>query len=377
MPILILGAIVITLFVIGVSLLLKGYMNTPNPATVVPLEKLIQTQNDLHASQAETVKLKLQMDTLALKIDEMKTQLTEAKKREEIITAMRIKENENLEKIHALEMDLNFLSQKADQQAQEAIEVINLLRAESEQFKKELAQRSAVDPAEIEKLNNEIQTLHTQLQERDVSIKKIEDEAVKKIEVTFSAQIQQLTDELTKAQAQINQLNTANQKLTAELEPLRQELTTMQETAAKLKDSQAPAVPTEAAGAESKAAASAEIQKLTDELTKAQSDSRKQIEEAQAQIKQLTADLAASREAFTQAKQKQEAAIVSVPPVEAATNWIKEKEQLESQLKKLQDINKHLIEKEKILQLELTKSRMRVIGLERIWEDFKSQSPKP
>lgn len=43
----------------------------------------------------------------------------------------------------------------------------------------------------------------------------------------------------------------------------------------------------------------------------------------------------------------------------------------EDELEKLREMNKHLIEKEKILQYELTKSRAQTLGLERICEDFK------
>ena len=40
---------------------------------------------------------------------------------------------------------------------------------------------------------------------------------------------------------------------------------------------------------------------------------------------------------------------------------------------KLKDFNQHLIEKEKILKYELTKSRAQSLGLEKICEDFKIQ----
>ena len=47
--------------------------------------------------------------------------------------------------------------------------------------------------------------------------------------------------------------------------------------------------------------------------------------------------------------------------------------QLQAEIETLKKFNTHLIEKEKFLQYELTKSRAQAIGLERLCEDFKGQ----
>jgi chromosome segregation ATPase len=49
------------------------------------------------------------------------------------------------------------------------------------------------------------------------------------------------------------------------------------------------------------------------------------------------------------------------------------KADLETELKKIKDFNARLLEKEKMLQYELTKNRAQALGLERICEDFKIQ----
>jgi len=55
------------------------------------------------------------------------------------------------------------------------------------------------------------------------------------------------------------------------------------------------------------------------------------------------------------------------------TQMHEKQRELELNVKKMKKFNAHLIEKEKILQYELTKSRAQSIGLEKICEDFKIQ----
>ncbi len=53
--------------------------------------------------------------------------------------------------------------------------------------------------------------------------------------------------------------------------------------------------------------------------------------------------------------------------------WDKEKDEVLSEFKKVSEFNKYLLEKEKLLQYELIKSRAQTIGLEKLCEDFKVQ----
>ena len=48
-------------------------------------------------------------------------------------------------------------------------------------------------------------------------------------------------------------------------------------------------------------------------------------------------------------------------------------EALKSELAKIKELNDQIREKEKVLQLELTKARAQSVGLEKICEDFKEQ----
>ena len=57
-------------------------------------------------------------------------------------------------------------------------------------------------------------------------------------------------------------------------------------------------------------------------------------------------------------------------------SWSQEKKQLEQHLRQLKDFNTNLLEKEKMIQMELTKSRTQAKGLEKICEEFKRQLEK-
>ena len=46
---------------------------------------------------------------------------------------------------------------------------------------------------------------------------------------------------------------------------------------------------------------------------------------------------------------------------------------IEAQISKLKELNEFLTRKDKMLQTELTKSRIKALGLERICADFKTQ----
>ena len=57
-------------------------------------------------------------------------------------------------------------------------------------------------------------------------------------------------------------------------------------------------------------------------------------------------------------------------------SWSQEKKQMEQHLRQLKDFNTHLLEKERMIQMELTKSRTQAKGLEKICEEFKRQLEK-
>lgn len=364
MTLLILAIIVVTLFVIGVSLLLKGYVSTPNPATVVPVEKLVKTQNDLNTTREHELKLKLQIDALVLKLDEAKTQLDEAKKLQKVISTLRIQETDYQGKIRSLEMDLTFLSQKADTQAQEAIDAILLLKGTTDSLKIDLAQKPIVDPVELDKLRADNQALQAQLQEKAAAVKQLEDQ-VGSVQKQWETKLAEATEAMSRLSAE-------HQRLKDDTTPLAAKLAQLEQEAASSKGNTETQL----------TAANAKIESLTGELTKLQEDQQRQVEEAKAQIEQLTQQLAASQLALAESRRSDEtfkkmSAPAAALAVQAAAPGAAPKPDLEGQISKLKNINTHLLEKEKVLQLELTKSRMRIVSLEQILEDLKAHRPMP
>ncbi len=120
-------------------------------------------------------------------------------------------------------------------------------------------------------------------------------------------------------------------------------------------------------------------QSLQEEINKAK---QRALSDASEEKRKLANDLTAMEEKMAFSKITYEQKIIdlnselykikSTMPAEG-TGTAQQVESLEAELKKLKDTNSHLLEKERTLVYELSKSRAQAAGLEKICQDFKRQ----
>lgn len=314
----ILGFLAIVFFVVGVSLLWNGYRSVPSPEKIVPRQDLNTAEENFKAAKAETEKLRQQLTALTVEFDQTRTKLAEAEKNVQALKESRAQILKSQSRIEGLERDLNFLMQKADTQAVEAVDLITRLGAENENLQKAVKDAlAAANPQEIERLTEENQKLKIQLEGFAGKVGELEAQA---------ADQAGMNGKLQEAQAEKTGLSDENAALKAQLV----------EVGEKIRGAQA-------------------------DHEKVQAGYAAQLEQLQAAINRLQAENAALKEKAV--------AVAAAPP----ETWQNEKDELEKELQGLRKSHTVLLEKEKILQFKLVQSRARATGLEKICEGFKYQ----
>lgn len=308
--ILILCLFIVFTFVVGVSLLFRGYFILPDSAKIAPASDLQKAQEDLKLANAETEKLRAQANTLAVQLEEMKGKLTWA---EENVKALEeaLKETEQTQsRLEQLEKDLTFLSQKADSQASGAIEVITSLAAERESL-----QNAPVKTEDLNNLTDENQKLKIQIDGYASKVKEMEAvvAASKEADVKLASVQQELKKVRLENEEKIVQANAALVKLNSEIELLNAQITEKDER----------------------------IKKFAQDLLMSRQETavvQKQIEEFKS-TQQLTS--------------------------------VAQGEDLQKQIEHLQAVNQHLQDKEKILIFKLAQARAQALSFEKVCEEFK------
>jgi chromosome segregation ATPase len=399
---------VILAFVVGVSLLLSGFSSLPKGKTA-PAGEFEKTQASLKAANDETEKLRAQSNTLAVQLEEMKGKLSWA---EDNVKALEDTLNESSAagaKLEQLEKDLTFLSQKADSQAREAIDVITRLAAETEVLKLQssaAASAPTADPSEIAAMKDENQKLQIQLDGYASKVKDLE------TAVAAAQEAGAKYADVTKMNTQFVEENTVLKKSLSELED---KIKTAQVQAEQFKAEQAQAVvqlqnkinelgaaaatvvvaPVES---EDLVRSSAQVGQLQEELQRVRLETEEKIVQANAalvkmnsemetlnaqindkdsRLKKLNEDLYSTREELSvslrtvhELKQLPAASVVSS---EVSESLILEKAELQKRLAELGAANQRLLDKEKILTYKLAQSRAQALNLERLCDELKEK----
>ncbi len=316
--IIILAVFVILTFVVGVSFLFGGYCVLPDNSKLAPLPEFQKAQADLKLANAEMEKLRQQANTLAVELDGMKDKCHWAEENVKNLEALSKQGSQAQMRIDQLEKDLSFLSQKADSQAQEAIDVITRLAAEGEALQNAFSQNNnAAKTEDLNNLTDENQKLKIQVEGYAGKVKDLEVLAASCAEdkSKLLAVEDQLKEIRVRSEEQIVQANAALVKFNSDIELLNTQITEKDE-----------------------------------------------------RIKKFSQELLASR---------QEAALFlkGIDDLKAVqkTVSISHSEDLDKQLEQLQAANQHLRDKEKMLTFKLAQARAQAMSFERICEEFKCQ----
>ncbi len=302
-------------FVVGVSLLFRGCFMLPDSAKLASSSDLQKAQADLKLANAETEKLRGQANTLAVQLEEMKGKLSWA---EENVKALEeaLKDGEQVQsRLEQLEKDLTFLSQKADSQANGAIEVITSLAAERESLQNAVSQNATVKTEDFNNLTDENQKLKIQIDGYTSKVKEMEAllAASKEADVKLASVQEELKKVRLENEEKIVQANAALVKLNSEIELLNAQITEKDER----------------------------IKKFSQDLLMSRQETavvQKQIEEFKS-TQQLTS--------------------------------VAQGEDLQKQIEQLKVVNQHLQNKEKILIFKLAQARAQALSFEKICEEFK------
>ena len=340
---LIIALVAIIFLIAGFAFLITGYRESPAADTVVSTGALDVIKGELSAAQEREKKLKLQLDSLAVAVDEAKGKGEELQKFEREVQSIKSQEEGYRTKIVQLEGNLSFIREKADTQAKESIEAINTLTLENARLKTDLELNAAMARQEsaeqiakaqeiVDRIQQENDTLKSGVQGMMVKINEIEKEFLNKKHGQNSpiSQAALAENELRLAEsiAQIGQLHDR-------LESLNDQIVANDEKIKSLEESLAV--------------------------------SQQEVQQAQARLDELKRDAAA---------QPQRLPLESGAEMEMHHLWAEEKEEFQSNLNRLQEMNEYLIEKEKKLQLELTKARTQSLGWQKIYQEFKAQVEK-
>lgn len=362
--------IVVIAFLLGVTFVYRGISAKPQ----VALEDFEKVKDELTASRQNEGRLKADLESANKEIALVKKTLAEAhsslQKSQEDLAAVQDNEKSFKSKVRELEEKLTALYTKADTQAKNALELISALRVENEALKQKTetpppaSSQPAPDPEAVQALTKEAEALKTQSQELSAKVQQLEQElaaqksesekqlaeanqAIESLKVQPAAAAAPasapvpVADDIGKAD--LENLRSENEQFKAQVTEGLEKIKELENTVEKLKAhpvSAAPAVPSETDLAERAA-----LKRTNEELSA-------QLEQMKKAVEQLKADNAA----------------FAARPKESAAS-----PELEAQLAKLKELNEFLTRKDKMLQVELTKSRVKALGLERICADFKTQ----
>jgi len=338
----------VTLFVVGIAFIYRGYVNTPRPEEIVPSAELERTRAQLSQAQEEEGKLKQQLDTLAVQLEQTQSELGDAQKSDQELRELKAKEQDILAQMTKMKADLGLVAAKADSQAQKAIAVINALLAEKEELEAEVKKAdSKIDPEDVAQLNTDNQQLKDRVQESLDKIKELESALVQAQEQAEKARTQEGQT--------VQDLENENQSLK---EGLLQINSRIAEVEAEFQGRQA-------GESQSVAQASAYLEEL--------SSTKTEIESLRQEIAALQGDKDRYEQKVRELETRPPVTVpgAGTPPADTA-RILREKEELENGIRQLKEVNRHLMEKEKKLSFELGRSRTQALGLQKICQGLKN-----
>jgi len=398
---------VIVAFVVGVSFLFRGYIGLADAGKTAPLADLEKAHSDLKVANTETEKARAQANTLAVELDEMKGKLTWAQGNVKSLEDTLRKSSQAYARIEQLEKDLTFLSQKADSQAREAIDVITQLAAETEVLKLQSAVPSPAgdlfSSVDVKVITDENQKLKIQVDGYTSKVKDLEaavvaaqDEGAKYVNVTqtnsqFSQEnvvlkknLAELEEKIKVAQGEAEQFTVQQAKAVDELQAKIAQLETQPPAVVSTPVESAPKVPAVNIAASEDELRRVRIQseemivQANSALVRLNSDVEmltSQIADKDTRIKKLTEDLFSTRDELSVSLRTvnelklSPSAKVSYPVIPDA-----ERDELQKRFDDLAAVNQRLLDKGKILTYKLAQSRAQALSLERLCDELKQSS---
>jgi len=343
--VIIIALISVVFFVVGISLLFKSYRDIPSASKLVPDQDHARVTQELEKTRNESQQLKQQLDMLAVELDETRQNLQQSEQKGKAYDDLKAKESEYEDKIQQLQHDLNFLYSKADQQASRAVDALNELDVQKKHIQDDLA------------------SLDQKMQEAPIDDLKAEREALQKQLEETLAKTQALESERDQLQALVNQEQEKNQNMDKQKDDRRQVL------AGHIKQLHT------------------RIKEFESGLTDMLRLKEQQFQNAQTQVRQLNQSLQTLKKQEADNEQKiqelqesiakQAAAAVAesgnVPMGRRSTRRQEVPAGADAEIQRLKNKNAVLTEKESRLMFELTKSRAKVMGLEKLCRDMRQQ----
>jgi chromosome segregation ATPase len=367
-------------FVLGLILVLKG-SSRPAPSLApdpVVGQDLVRVKEELQAAQAQDSHLKAQLDTLAVELQQAQEKAQAALTLEEGMARLRQDGRDKERLIGSLENDLQFLKQRADGQAREAIGALEMLQAREAELQSRIFDlQSRFDEEEYRRLKEENRQLREQVPELQRRLNEGAGRAAE-VETEYEGRLARSQQEAGRARGEMAEFQQGLRQLIERIAEADRELEVLKEAS----DDKARrhAVEISAQDARSRD----EISRLKSELVTLQDAMRENHSAASAleeQLKREREQLAAAR-ARVEELQAQTRAVPAPRsvPVPSGEEWqLKEEIQriqtekagLEQRLGELDRENAFLTKKEQLMQAELIRNRTEALGLKRICEGFR------
>jgi len=342
MIIFVLALISVVLFVVGISFLLKSYRDIPAASKLVSDQDYARVTQELKASRDDSQQLKQQLDTLAVQFDQTHQDLLQMKQQGKDFEDLKARESEHQEKIRRLQHDLDFLCSKADRQADRAVTVLQALDQEKKRIQDDLtALDQKMQAIPFEELKAEKETLRQQLEENRVKIQSLESER------------DQLKEFVDQQRDKTQDKREHHQKLMNGIKKLHQQ-----------------------------------IKRFETHFNDMLASKERQLRSAESQVKQLGTSLATLNDQLAENQEKireleaalatksavaSPEALLSISASSSRAGEAADASDLKAELQRLQKENALLTEKESMLMFELTKSRAKVMSLEKICRDMRKQ----
>lgn len=378
-------------FVVGVSFVLKATVSAPDMDKVVSRKDYDQVQQDLQKILNDEQGLKQQLDLMAVELEDSRQKAASGEEVSRQVDALRKRDEEYQLMIQQLKGQLEFLSQKADDQARKAIEVIQTLDSQRQTLKEELDHLDqSIPPEHIEALQKERALLQEQITANQQRIAQLEQELTESQKKSsddlgqasaeaqrlraenfaFQEGIQRMTEKIARVKAEVDEIRVQKEQ---ELSEAKEMIVHLQQEKS-ISSSESPTM-------------GLEIERLEQEVRRIQTESQQRLEDAHGhieslkeQIRRLNEEIALNRvrrdELELALKQSHEGLTRSDGrgvDREQIGRLEEENKQLEEQFQELKLSNQFLKDKEGLLSEELLKSQTQAMGLQKICEEFQKE----
>ena len=383
-------------FIIGVGLVYRGMAHSPDIENVVAKDEFVNVQTRLQQIQQEEHGLKLQLDTMALELQNARVKAEEGerlKTETEIfkkdVDSLRERDRRHQEMIEQLKDNLSFITNRADEQAQKALEVIEALNSKNKKLQTEMQDAlSRISGQDIDTLKTEREDLQRRFEENLKKIDGLESEL---------RQVQEKSNqERVEAGALIEKLTLQNktfeegiQGITSKISILEQELINAQEekdrqlqNAKELIDQlrrEQQQLKEQGNNPEDLRVLENEIARLKDESEGRLTVARQDVNRLENEVTRLQREIESNqqqRSALQYRIDENEQGVSNMTGDDAKPRreqWLDEKQVMDKELSELRETIEFLRQKERLLSQELLRSQTQAMGLEKICQEFRKQ----